>query len=135
MPLLIQVGPGEIAPGDESRTGALKEPWRDEPVSPDGRNLPRFILLVFRIEKVTGVVSFQWSATGKRNRVDTGDRRQLVQHLVLHAHDSFRFPHLGVGNRNTHQLDLLGISEPWPDASQCLEGANHQARADQQHQR
>ena len=71
----------------------------------------------------------------KPDRRNTRNRRQLVEDVVLHAHHGVRIADQRLRNRDAHHLQRCGIGETGIDIAHRQEGADHQHRADQQHQR
>ena len=59
----------------------------------------------------------------------------LSQHLVLHPHHALGIFCNGCRDRGVHDLDLFGVRESRLHAAQLLKRANHQAGADEQHER
>ena len=135
MAFLIEIGPGKIAPGDQRCAGGPEESRSNISESADGRNLPHGVDFVFCKEDIVVIEALERRGTRKRGRDDSRNRRQLVQHRVLHAHHLFRLLHLRFGNRDAQHLEFFGIRESRLDVSQGLKGANHQAGTDKQHQR
>jgi hypothetical protein len=66
---------------------------------------------------------------------DAGNRRQLVDNLVLGARHAFGFRYQLLRNRNPHRLHLLRLRESRSDGPQRIEGANHQAGAHEEDER
>ena len=109
---------------------------RDVFEAADGRN---FILaedMVLRVEHVVAAVAVHGHFIGEGDRLHAGNRGELVEDFLLLVNDSvgLRIGNLGFGNVEAEGLQRVGRGEAGVDLHERLEGADHEAGADEQHQ-
>ncbi len=75
------------------------------------------------------------AASAKPHRSDAGNGGEFVQNLVLHPHHALGILCNRFRDHRMQYLDLFGVRESRLHAAQLLKRANHQAGADEQHER
>ena len=136
-PLVIGVGPGKIAAGNDARAHRCKEARRDMDESPYRRNLALFINVVLRIEQIVRVISVHRDRAREADRRDARHGREFVENVLLHMDDplALRVRYLRLWNHKAKCLHRSRVNKAGRDMHQRDKGADHQPRADQQHQR
>src|SRR3974377_507166 len=104
----------------------MKETRRDILVQPQWRYGVVRIDLVLSIDLVpSGIEAFHRHFAYERRRLHARNRRQLIEDGVLCSRHSFRFLDQRIGNRNSHELQMLRIHESRLDRSQWREESAH----------
>ena len=133
VPALLEIGPGEIAAGDQRGAHGLKKARGHKLETAQGRHLALRVDVVLGVEDVGAVVAVGGDGVGKGSGGDAGKFGDFTADFLLHAEDALGLLHLAFGNVDAERLQLGGIRESRVDVPESLKGADHQAGADQQH--
>ena len=126
---------GDVSARDERRAERGEVPGQDVAESANRRKLALAIAAVLREHGIAVPVAIQRNSIRDRDRLDAGDPEQAPAHRLLSPHDLVRFPRHIVGDVQPEGLQVRRIDEARADARERQERPDHQARADQQHER
>src|ERR1022692_5353807 len=95
---LLEVGPGEIAAGDQPGAHGLKEARRNELETAERRHPALGVDVVLGIEDVGTDVAVGRHRVSKGHGGDAGNFGDLAANLLLHTEGTLRFLHLTFGD-------------------------------------
>src|SRR5262249_4269813 len=122
---VIDIAPGEVAPGDEWRAHGLEESRCDEPEAVN-RKVTRRIFPVPYEDSILPPVTVHGDTHGKANRRNTWNRLNLAQDFLLHADDLLGILGVSVGNVDAECLKLLGFSETRVNSGEGMKCPDHE---------
>ena len=132
-PTVKDVGPREVAAGNQRDPQCREETWRDVLRAAHRRDAFRDRLALGGHAMLFSNSDSIGSAVANETEVTPGSSASAVEDVLLHPHDTLGFRNLRLRDRQPQRLHLLRSDESRLDVPQCLERANHQARGDQQH--
>ena len=133
---LVEIGPGEIAPGDQGGARGFEESRGDELEPADGRDLPDGIGLSSAKRTSLLLRPSSGASRWQRDRCHSRNRRQLIRSW----RSAFASPVRALspapsGIETRSSLEFVGMCESGLNVPQRLKRPDHQAGTDQQHQR
>ena len=133
-PAVLQVLPGEVAPGDERRAHRAEVVRRRPLVAADRRHLPLGPGLVFHPHRIVAVDAVHRHRRGQAHRGDAGDGLDAAEDLLVRGRGLQVVLDHRLGDGDAHREDLFRRREPRLHVPHRQERADHQARRHQQHE-
>ena len=132
---VVLIFPGEIPARDERSPHRPHEAGNDEFEHSQRRNLRLGVGTIRGVDRIVPGTSRHRNERRERHRGHARDGCDPVHHGPVHPHHRRVFLHLSLRDEHAEGLQLLRLGESGRYVAQRRERADHQARADQQHQR